>query len=89
MRFYYDEKRNHIYIVSKKEELPSVTFCADYGKRSRWERDKPRYNTHWSSINEGYSTNLTEDEMNNHFKDCERLQFYKVKRVKRRVKIGR
>ena len=63
MRLYFNKKDNEIVIVGKQGELPSVTFVEDRGANKRGRTNcfgQPllRYRYHWSSIEEGYSTQI-------------------------------
>ena len=86
MRIYYDRKNNEITIVGKKGELPTVTFVEDRGQDFRgtncFGNPLQRYRYHWSSVDEGYST------------QTEKLDFvnandrvYLIKKQTRKVKV--
>lgn len=85
MRIYFNKKDNEIVIVGKKGELPTVTFVEDRGpgRHTNFFGDPlRRYNYHWSSIDEGYSTQT--DKLG--FVNVED-RVYLIKKQTRKIKV--
>lgn len=87
MRIYFNKKDNKIVIVGQQGELPSVTFVEDRGanKRGRiniFGQPLSRYRYHWSSMNEGYSSETDELDFVN-AKD----RVYFEKRIVKKIKV--
>ena len=87
MRLYFNKEDNEIVIVGKQGELPSVTFVEDRGANKRGRTNcfgQPilRYRYHWSSIEEGYSSQTDKlDSIN------AKNRVYFEKRIVKKVKV--
>ena len=87
MRLYFNKKDNEIVIVGKQGELPSVTFVEDRGAKKRgrtyiFGQPLPRYRYHWSSIEEGYSSQT--DKLD--FVDVKDRVYFE-KRIVKKIKV--
>lgn len=86
MRIYFNKKDNEIIIVGKKGELPTVTFVEDRGHNYKgtncFGNPLLRYRYHWSSIDEGYSSQT--DKLD--FVNTEDRVYFE-KRVVKKIKV--
>lgn len=90
MKFYLNKKDNELIIVaSKDEKCLNVVFVKDRGtnphkRKNIFGQQLERYRYHWSSIDEGYSTQTDKIDWIN---KEDQVHFYKVQKTKKKIKV--